>query len=163
MKQHLYADIVAAMESHPTWVRGLKHEISNQGWEKGKSHPTWVRGLKHCCAIQWERTRWSHPTWVRGLKRNSASTYPCIFVAPYVGAWIETSVQSSECVHEVSHPTWVRGLKRIPCVVCSKSLVSHPTWVRGLKLRLADYLAPDVKSHPTWVRGLKHIKEFTTE
>ncbi len=34
------------MQSHPTWVRGLKqttlYNISNDN----KSHPTWVRGLK---------------------------------------------------------------------------------------------------------------------
>ena len=34
------------MESHPVWVRGLKHHIQrSKGNEKG-SHPVWVRGLK---------------------------------------------------------------------------------------------------------------------
>ena len=32
-------------------------------------------------------------------------------VAPYVGAWIETTVQSERSISGVSHPTWVRGLK----------------------------------------------------
>ena len=33
-------------------------------------------------------------------------------VAPYVGAWIETSHPTSWCRnHHKSHPTWVRGLK----------------------------------------------------
>ena len=34
------------------------------------------------------------------------------FVAPYVGAWIETCEQSTSNLRAVkSHPTWVRGLK----------------------------------------------------
>ena len=32
--------------SHPTWVRGLKHNLSRQTRVVAKSHPTWVRGLK---------------------------------------------------------------------------------------------------------------------
>ena len=34
----------------------------------------------------------SHPTWVRGLKRiKYEDVYDDRFVAPYVGAWIETA------------------------------------------------------------------------
>ena len=32
--------------SHPTWVRGLKHTLTDSLEEVGMSHPTWVRGLK---------------------------------------------------------------------------------------------------------------------
>ena len=32
-------------------------------------------------------------------------------VAPYVGAWIETSVDFKLIFQLKSHPTWVRGLK----------------------------------------------------
>ena len=36
---------------------------------------------------------WSHPTWVRGLKlRVMGIIISVIVVAPYVGAWIETSI-----------------------------------------------------------------------
>ena len=54
----------------------------------------------------------SHPTWVRGLKliyhyeENTEND-----VAPYVGAWIETSPQWMGADYLTSHPTWVRGLK----------------------------------------------------
>ena len=34
-------------------------------------------------------------------------------VAPYVGAWIETYASSILSLHIMSHPTWVRGLKPI--------------------------------------------------
>ena len=32
--------------SHPTWVRGLKHQFYHRFQVAQKSHPTWVRGLK---------------------------------------------------------------------------------------------------------------------
>ena len=35
-----------------------------------------------------------------------------MFVAPYVGAWIETYTPMALALVPSSHPTWVRGLKR---------------------------------------------------
>ena len=56
------------------------------------SHPTWVRGLKLIRSKLVESCQQSHPTWVRGLKHNAvASGYALGKVAPYVGAWIETT------------------------------------------------------------------------
>ena len=41
------AGVVGGVKSsHPTWVRGLKHNAVASGYALGKSHPTWVRGLK---------------------------------------------------------------------------------------------------------------------
>ena len=34
-------------ESHPSWVRGLKHKSRFIGGSDATSHPSWVRGLKH--------------------------------------------------------------------------------------------------------------------
>ena len=34
------------MQSHPTWVRGLKLTIKPHLNRRSESHPTWVRGLK---------------------------------------------------------------------------------------------------------------------
>ena len=34
------------MESHPMWVRGLKHSGVGEASEIHASHPMWVRGLK---------------------------------------------------------------------------------------------------------------------
>ena len=57
-----------------------------------QSHPTWVRGLKQpgfgfCLKSDIQ----SHPTWVRGLKLFGNENELCSKrVAPYVGAWIET-------------------------------------------------------------------------
>ena len=55
-------------------------------------------------------------------------------VAPYVGAWIETSLHILQASNYTSHPTWVRGLKPLQPVSVSLDDMSHPTWVRGLKL-----------------------------
>ena len=56
----------------------------------------------------------SHPTWVRGLKLPYLVRGAKIYVvAPYVGAWIETTLVSVFALSGWSHPTWVRGLKHI--------------------------------------------------
>ena len=57
-------------QSHPTWVRGLKHFgwfMTMMNWQ---SHPTWVRGLKLADTYNYEKQSKSHPTWVRGLKHG---------------------------------------------------------------------------------------------
>ena len=33
-------------ESHPMWVRGLKHSGHERRKDNAQSHPMWVRGLK---------------------------------------------------------------------------------------------------------------------
>ena len=53
----------------------------------------------------------SHPTWVRGLKPLPRSIRDRLYVAPYVGAWIETLSWNHYGLLLLSHPTWVRGLK----------------------------------------------------
>ena len=65
----LIFSLLLNMQSHPTWVRGLKHRHRTAEHTRIKSHPTWVRGLKlTLCQIQLN----------------------LIVVAPYMGAWIET-------------------------------------------------------------------------
>ena len=78
---------------------------------------------------------WSHPTWVRGLKPPLVSEPKCIwFVAPYVGAWIETGAEAQE--DRASHVApyvgaWIETRVEYHR---RKNQLSHPTWVRGLKL-----------------------------
>ena len=55
------------------------------------------------------------------------------YVAPYVGAWIETLVKYKHSFFLKSHPTWVRGLKPFGMLYQVGKDKSHPTWVRGLK------------------------------
>ena len=55
------------------------------------SHPTWVRGLKRMTTISTAKWKRSHPTWVRGLKQQRSELPTHLpYVAPHVGAWIET-------------------------------------------------------------------------
>ena len=98
-------------------------------------------------------------------------------VAPYVGAWIETSRSATVAASRQVAPYVGAWIETYPCrhlrhtahvapyvgawietsqvSVCTMLQPSHPTWVRGLKLflRLLRLLRP--LSHPTWVRGLK--------
>ena len=79
-----------------------------------ESHPTWVRGLKLNIAIDVARELGVAPyvgAWIETVMEEKVSNL--MVVAPYVGAWIETV--SSPCrvyPHSPSHPTWVRGLKQ---------------------------------------------------
>ena len=59
------------MQSHPSWVCGLKHTMYDHLRETFQSHPSWVCGLKlrYIC-------------WKLGIK----------LVTPFVGVWIETNV-----------------------------------------------------------------------
>ena len=56
------------IESHPMWVRGLKHYDFRYNTIQQKSHPMWVRGLKHPGWTRIKEGGVSHPMWVRGLK-----------------------------------------------------------------------------------------------
>ena len=78
----------------------------------------WVRGLKQFWYVFWLLTYlieyaagMSHPMWVRGLKPNAKPDGFICFVAPYVGAWIETINRQIAQSTRPSHPMWVRGLK----------------------------------------------------
>ena len=123
--------------------------------------------------------------WVRGLKLYIIVVSKWVFpVAPYVGAWIETSPNGGKLFEQVkshpmwvrglkhchnphscqkhwSHPMWVRGLKLFSIFVPRKKCVSHPMWVRGLKHKLNAETLKVFKSHPMWVRGLK--REIATK
>ena len=48
-------------------------------------------------------------------------------VAPYVGAWIETVTSSTGATCSASHPTWVRGLKQ------ELEPGAMPAWCRTLR------------------------------
>ena len=78
------------------------------------------------------------------------------FVAPRVGAWIETSSLDNALKVISSHPVWVRGLKLSLLLLLIVTLMSHPVWVRGLKRLVIAISVYYYASHPVWVRGLKH-------
>ena len=109
----LIYNMLLDIESHPTWVCGLKHFVTTSlvnndlvtpyvgvwietcHWTRGyhglESHPTWVCGLKLTIPQLRKTTGTSHPTWVCGLKQlTEGEQYP-EQVTPYVGVWIETT------------------------------------------------------------------------
>ena len=57
------------MQSHPSWVCGLKQREAERLDERGRgSHPSWVCGLKQERGSQVRHRVMSHPSWVCGLK-----------------------------------------------------------------------------------------------
>ena len=57
----------------------------------------WVRGLKREDGATSDDFVESHPVWVRGLKRTQFSDFALPeYVAPRVGAWIETQLGTLE-------------------------------------------------------------------
>ena len=55
-----------------------------------ESHPTWVCGLKLNGSFGYASHDMSHPTWVCGLKQAMMLLRLISSVTPYVGVWIET-------------------------------------------------------------------------
>ena len=98
------------------------------------SHPTGVRGLKHNGAFVKKVVNGSHPTGVRGLKLTIGLVKLVLqMVAPHGGAWIETVLWFHVPSLSLSHPTGVRGLKHGYGLQGKFAVQSHPTGVRGLK------------------------------
>ena len=123
------------MQSHPSWVCGLKQSYNYAQYTASRSHPSWVCGLKLPLGkpIEFEKT--SHPSWVCGLKpdpsgyRSTESQ-----VTPLVGVWIETN--SARLVYQPILVTPLVGvwIETLVGGLFGKSNTSHPSWVCGLKL-----------------------------
>ena len=169
--------IGGSARSHPTWVRGLK--LSKKYY---LSH-IFGRTLRGC--VDWNTARtvddekWNGRT-LRGCVDWNSSKLTCWrpnWVAPYVGAWIETDIYNNSRHHRTVAPyvgAWIETIMfcitflfwqvapyvgawietQCPQGTC-KSSWSHPTWVRGLKLNWKSATMKRQLSHPTWVRGLK--------
>ena len=72
--------------------------------------------------------------WVRGLKPTGYTLLAPRFVAPYVGAWIETNSVASSCIRLRVAPyvgAWIETRVQLSLY---EQRMSHPMWVRGLKL-----------------------------
>ena len=68
-----------------------------------ESHPTWVCGLKHQMFHLFQRIRESHTTWVCGLKLVLKDVNKKGLVTPYVGVWIETLILITLDQPPISH------------------------------------------------------------
>ena len=169
------------LQSHPAWVCGLKHYMSNIEDTIYKSHPAWVCGLKQI--IKLPMNFWNHCHTLRGcVDWNSNCLLNTVFdtVTPCVGVWIETIFNWNDKPLHKSHPAWVCGLKLLfnrvhnndkavtPCVgvwieTISAELENRAKsghTLRGCvdwnwRLRAVTDCIP--RSHPAWVCGLKHL------
>ena len=95
-------------------MRGLKLILDSSGSLHVESHPTWVRGLKHagssnCC--------WRYKVapyvgaWIETF--NTSISNEANRVAPYVGAWIETQIYCNLIVRTFVAPyvgAWIETL-----------------------------------------------------
>ena len=77
------------------------------------------------------------------------------WVAPLVGAWIETYHKDYYFYNFRSLPSWGRGLKQIPRLFRRQKGTSLPSWGRGLKHLWRPLLRGILLSLPSWGRGLK--------
>ena len=136
-----YAD-----KSHPVWVRGLKpSRLQRPAACKIESHPVWVRGLKHLFSVHSNYIGYVAPrvgAWIETGSSTSSPSPATAAVAPRVGAWIETIEASKYILIHPSHPVWVRGLKQ--------DTERNETQYRSV-------------SHPVWVRGLNHIESASSK
>ena len=142
-KSLLHTDTI---QSHPSWVCGLKLIMRTQTRQLHMSHPSWVCGLKlvrQGSVLHWTS---SHPSWVCGLKHihNFIDTFNlshtlrgCVDwnlerlknlvivdkVTPFVGVWIETVCTRIRETSTMRHT--LRG-----CVEWNRKqiLFSEPTW-----------------------------------
>ena len=100
----------------------------------------------------------SHPVWVRGLKQSVYMKYdPEEYVAPRVGAWIETEGTKIPRRGKTSHPVWVRGLKQKFGKKGYENSIVAPRVGAWIETQQTTNGTPFGMSHPVWVRGLKRF------
>ena len=78
-----------------------------------------------------------------------------IYVAPRVGAWIETLVREINKRLPGSHPVWVRGLKPKGRTLKPPLTTVAPRVGAWIETDKSLNLSSTESSHPVWVRGLK--------
>ena len=94
--------------------------------------------------------------WVRGLKLafEVVNVLGCK-VAPYVGAWIETSDKKFNRTTNTVAPyvgAWIETLLQVPALFGSRVAPYVGAWIETI----ANVLnSSKLRSHPMWVRGLK--------
>ena len=77
-----------------------------------QSHPSWVCGLKHTqqsVRLQRHIVTPFVGVWIETCSTTATSGRKT--VTPFVGVWIETSRNTKLCDLLMSHPSWVCGLK----------------------------------------------------
>ena len=83
-----------------------------------ESHPSWVCGLKLECPANVDKPGWSHPSWVCGLKQLRLISVPSSLGHTLRGCvdWNLTCAICSIAATK-SHPSWVCGLNLVTCLL----------------------------------------------
>ena len=100
------------MQSHPSWVRGLKLLLMLLLSISSLVAPLVGAGIETDEEYEKRKRENVAPlvgAWIETLYGLDRFTLPS--VAPLVGAWIETFAGTEHNDHRKSHPSWVRGLK----------------------------------------------------
>ena len=115
----------------------------------------WVCGLKPQYNTRTCAYIMSHPMWVCGLKHARVSAAAAGGVAPYVGVWIETPLQTIDWGLSIVAPyvgVWIE----------TSALLRQDGW-KGVAPYVGVWIETKAKaakvetqaSHPMWVCGLK--------
>ena len=126
--------LISPLQSHPSWVCGLKPLRIRLRWRNSPSHPSWVCGLKHnhrICLKNQEPVTPFVGVWIETFENQNELQEQK--VTPFVGVWIETFCRHRWLAWVESHPSWVCGLKLLDSLWQYGSNTSHPSWVCGLK------------------------------
>ena len=78
-------------------------------------------------------------------------------VAPYMGAWIETSVTIFPQTSPLSLPIWERGLKRQRSGFSNCVFIVAPYMGAWIETGDINFHNVTIKSLPIWERGLKQL------
>ena len=99
-----------------------------------ESLPSWERGLKHLVIIHLFRFGEVAPFMGAWIETSaSAWLWHILQVAPFMGAWIETRCRrDGEVLHRVA-PFMGAWIETLHLQSVNKKITSLPSWERGLK------------------------------
>ena len=131
----LIYNMLLDIESHPTWVCGLKLLYTTLLPVAFESHPTWVCGLKHSikfCRSDSDVTPYVG-VWIETPTCDCFQNHSQ--VTPYVGVWIETSMAQYSAISKMVTPcVGIYGLEHC-------SLVGQ-VYGRTVSIRPLMYFSP---------------------
>ena len=100
-------------KSHPTRVRGLKHQHNENSYQRYLVAPhagAWIETDVAYAPATGDGVAPHAGAWIETMLDCDIDGLPV--VAPHAGAWIETRMLLTACTPiRTSHPTRVRGLK----------------------------------------------------
>ena len=124
------------MQSHPSWVCGLKQRDSER-FREIQVTPfvgVWIETVYRKRQPSRKNVTPFVGVWIETFGQCQKNTLGR--VTPFVGVWIETERErDSDSEIQRSHPSWVCGLKLPIGNLLSLLSTSHPSWVCGLKPR----------------------------